>query len=770
MYHRIVLVARPRNGSASFSWRAKCALENLGHTVFWFDSNRHPQLFEEGHLRISELAQFLGTQKPDALVLADETQLGDADEKLARSLAPSMLIGALGDVKSCATDLDFAWPYAQGIVDETWHQTPIANTVAYSPRLLCLQGATDERIAALRSLAPIAKEAGLVLRCTGTGWPKEWHVDKSEWNWFAYTERSAVFELRFNDGAGAPEPELAVLAATDGLKVVEIAPAPNTAADITAAEQAITELAKEGIPREARRLPAAPSAKGNETPTTLEALLQAALSELEKPESGRRMLQGSDSPRCIVTILGYFGMGNYGDELILATLDKLIRRTVAGSTVIAVSENPDHTLAQRGIYALSLKDLVAVDRALAHASTALVVAGLLFDQGIRWTAGKAEAFTSTRVSDIPGIAAYASLAAANDTPVIFHGIGAGPLEVLDGRQLVKLMGKLGALFVPRDAATADLIQSCGVPESQIETGADTIFLMADETPITPEQESLTVAVSLREYENTPSDFVKRMAQTFDAVAAARPEASFALCVLDPSDKTLAQAVIDNMTNAKAARIVDYGSDLDALTVFLQSAQAGFSMRYHSALIMASANVPCVGMSYLPKVASLYHDLGISALLVPPDATAEQCSITLLAAIDNAPSWKSLLTEQCTPLKRRSRHSFDKLVETIEGVRASKATCVPTEFLLHTRPAPTRREAALRKKLTAAEHNAAQAREQLKAAQRALEEERSHSKTTLEKMRSSLTWRLGSVLLALPRAIRRTLARKTRTDGRPTGEN
>lgn len=770
MYHRIVLVARPLNGSASLSWRAKCALENLGHTVFWFDSNRHPQLFEEGCLRISELEQFLRTQKPDALVLADGTQIESADEKLARSLAPNMLIGALGDDKPSATGLDFAWPYAEGIVDEAWQQTPIANTVAYSPRLICLQDATDERIAALRSLAPVAKKAGLALRCTGTGWPREWHVDKGKWNWFAYTERSAAFELRFNDGAGAPDPELAAIAAADGLKVVEIASTPNAAADITAVEHAIAKLAEAGIPREARRLPAASSAKGDKIPAALETLLRSALEDLEKPECGHRMLQGSDSPRCIVTILGYFGMGNYGDELILATLDKLIRRTVAGSTVIAVSENPDHTLAQRGIYALSLKDLVAVDRALAHASAALVVAGLLFDQGIRWTAGKAEAFTSTRVSDIPGIAAYASLAAANDTPVVFHGIGAGPLEVLDGRQLVKLMGKLGALFVPRDAATADLIQSCGVPESQIETGADTIFLIAGEAPSAPEQESLTIAVSLREYENTPSDFANRIAQAFDAVAAARPEASFALCVLDPSDKTLAQAVIDNMTNAEAARIVDYGSDLDALTTFLQSAQAGFSMRYHSALIMASANVPCVGMSYLPKVASLYHDLGISTLLVSPNATAEQCSSTLLAAIDNAPSWKSLLAEQCTPLKTKSRHSFGKLVETIEGARVSKATCVPTEFLLHTRSAPTRREAALRKKLAAAEHNAAQAREQLKAAQRALEVERSHSKTTLEKMRSSLTWRLGSVLLALPRAIRRTLARKPRTGGRPTGDN
>lgn len=681
-----------------------------------------------------------------------------------------MLIGALGDGKPGVTGIDFAWPCAEGIVDETWRQTPIANTVAYSPRLICLQNATGERIATLRSLAPIAREAGLALRCTGTGWPKEWHVDKSEWNWFAYTERSAVFELRFNDGAGAPEPELAALAAADGLRAIGIASVPNTAADTTAAKQAVAELAKEGIPLEARRLPTAPSAKDDETPTTLEALLQAALSELEEPEPGCRVLQGSDSPRSIVTILGYFGMGNYGDELILATLDKLIRRTVAGSTVVAVSENPDHTLAQRGIYALSLKDLVAVDRAIAHASAALVVAGLLFDQGIRWTAGKAETFTSTRVSDIPGIAAYVSLAAANDAPVIFHGIGAGPLEVLDGRQLVKLMGKLGALFVPRDTATAELIQSCGVPEANIETGADTIFLIADEAPIAPEQESLTVAVSLREYENTPSDFVKRMAQTFDAVAAVRPEASFALCVLDPSDKTLAQAVIDNMANAKAARIVDYGSDLDALTVFLQSAQAGFSMRYHSALIMASANVPCVGMSYLPKVASLYHDLGISALLVPPNATAEQCSSTLLAAIDDVPSWKSLLAEQCTPLKRRSRHSFDRLVETIEGVRASKAKRIPAEFLLHTLPAPTRREAALRKKLATAERNAAQTREQLKAAQRALEEERSHSKAALEEMRSSLTWRLGSRLLALPRAIRRAFARKPHANGKPTGGN
>lgn len=385
------------------------------------------------------------------------------------------------------------------------------------------------------------------------------------------------------------------------------------------------------------------------------------------------------------------------------------------------------------------------------------MAGLLFDQGIRWTAGKAETFTSARVSDIPGITAYVSLAVANDTPVVFHGIGAGPLEVLDGRQLVKLMGKQGALFTPRDNETGDLIRSCGIPADQVIDGADTIFLTAGDAAEPPRNDTGRsaqpgpVAISLREYESTPVDFPARMARALDIVAAAHPDAHFAFCILDPGDRSLAENVIAAAACKQQCFIQDYGNDLLALTAFLQSARAGFSMRYHSALVMSATGIPCVGMDYLPKVASLYEDLHIADLLVPPTATAKQCAEALRSALESADTWRATLRDSVVPLQTASMHAFNLLLERIERVRLAKGGAIPAEFFPHTRPAPRRRAAGLEKSLAEAKAD----RDALKAECSKKDKEIANLRKQLEETRMSPKLSLHSVLGAVKRRLARS---------------
>lgn len=823
MYHRFILLANPLDGAASLSWRAKGALENLGHIVFWFTPERHPFLFEaakegeanesgqgnegaqgsqrgqggqdsegsEGNasagptlrVNLDSLAKFLERQQPDGLITADGVVLTDEQRTALQQLSPATVV----------LPLEHLTP--QPLVDQTYLTAPLANTIAYPPRLMCLEEATPQRIEALRQLEGTAKELKLPIRCLGSGWPQEWRIDPGVFHWLAYTSRSAVARIQFADNGPQPNANLEALAEADGAPIIVLGDSESESSATTTAE-ALRALVAEDLPREAQRFPRNTSAL--EDGATLEAELERTLARLvtltapEKPSAAEgaeeatpaapaatpaaSALPGTPSPRTIVSILGYFGMGNYGDEYILATLDERLRATVPGSSIVAISENPRHTLEQRGIYALSLKDIIAVDRALAFASAALVVAGLLFDQGIRWTAGKAEAFTSIRVSDIPGIAAYASLAAANDTPLIFHGIGAGPLEVLDGRQLVKLLGKQGALFTPRDQETADLLRSCGVPESQVIECADTIFLNTIEGEKRSAQQSVTpeetpekanagdegartttdnagtgtpnpdagtesghldsalspfVAISLREYENTPVDFPARMARTLDAVATAHPELAFTFCILDPGDLKLSQAVTNAMEHAEHCRIFEYDNNLDALTELLRSAQAGFSMRYHSALVMSAFGIPCVGMDYLPKVASLYADLGVRDLLVPPTATTEQCTTALLSALDDAATWRSKLAAGIAPLQAGSQRAFDLLLENIAATSPSKQGAIPQEFFLHTKPAPQRRQTSLEKQLTAAKDDAATTKKELAATKKKLKTARAKLATAKE---------------------------------------
>ena len=223
--------------------------------------------------------------------------------------------------------------------------------------------------------------------------------------------------------------------------------------DVTAAREALIAAVAEqhsgDAAFESRRLPV--DSQG----PFLDGSLLAALESVREQLAERGLMTGLPAPRTIVSVLGYVGMGNFGDEYILATVDRRLRELVCGCSIVAVGENPLHTLRERGIYSITLQDKRVLDRVLAASSAALVIAGLLFDQGIRWSIGKAELASSMPHTDIAGITAYVELAYMNDARPVLYGIGAGPLDVADGRSLVRLMGRLGALFLTRDEATAE---------------------------------------------------------------------------------------------------------------------------------------------------------------------------------------------------------------------------------------------------------------------------------------------------------------------------
>lgn len=383
------------------------------------------------------------------------------------------------------------------------------------------------------------KQGHTVFLFTPKMWPERFASDPT-FTHIAYSARSSAACVVFGDlGAGSQNAnapadarevkspadalltdETLVLVHTDGAKLACVGEglSPWRAErmdicekDVTAAREALIAAVAEqhsgDAAFESRRLPI--DSQG----PFLDGSLLAALESVREQLSERGLMAGLPAPRTIVSVLGYVGMGNFGDEYILATVDRRLRELIRGCSIVAVGENPLHTLRERGIYSITLQDKRVLDRVLAASSAALVIAGLLFDQGIRWSIGKAELASSMPHTDIAGIAAYVELAYMNDARPVLYGIGAGPLDVADGRSLVRLMGRLGALFLTRDEATAELVRSCRVRNEQVISLADCAFLgSASDTSFVDEwlaSEGIdpasrrVVAVSLREYENAP---------------------------------------------------------------------------------------------------------------------------------------------------------------------------------------------------------------------------------------------------------------------------
>lgn len=818
-YCKIVLAARMRAGVATPALRVKSALEAQGHTVFLFTPRMWPGLFSDaGRFKADMLARFFEVQRPDCLMVAEGLGASGLDIAAAHGVACGMLAATRTEAESSVAasegaPFDFAialsgrsmqledidgFDGAVGICapmpDEGYVRTPLANLVAFGPGVMCVQDATPERIAFFDALAADKRFAGSAVRCFGAGWPERFASDPT-FTHIAYSARSSAACVVFGDldegaqdadekvpndlrGGGAKAPadalltdEALVLVRADGAKLACVGEglSPWRAERMDICEKDITEAYEALIAAvadqrssdaafESRRLPV--DSQG----PFLDGSLLAALESVREQLSERGLMAGLPAPRTIVSVLGYVGMGNFGDEYILATVDRRLRELVCGSSIVAIGENPLHTLRERGIYSITLQDKRVLDRVLAASSAALVIAGLLFDQGIRWSIGKAELVSSMPHTDIAGIAAYVELAYMNDARPVLYGIGAGPLDVADGRSLVRLMGRLGALFLTRDEATAELIRSCRVRNEQVISLADRAFLgSASDTSFVDEwfaSEGIdpasrrVVAVSLREYENAPVDFAERVAAAISRVQAAHRDVVFTACILDSSDRALAERIGALLPAQAALRIFDAGERIEPVVDFLSRCSAGLSMRYHASLLLGSFCKPCVGLGYLPKVVSLYEDLGQTDTLLSMNAdTAE-----IIAALESVLAFDTqrafALTNRVSELRKKSGESESILLDAIASIAPAKRGEIPEELFLNRVANDIAEKDRLRAQIARERRSVEEARARCAEVER----ERDAARGEVEEFAHSYSYRVGSTLLTLPRKLREALSK------------
>ena len=818
IYCKIVLVARMGAGVATPVSCVKRAFEKQGHTVFLFTPALWPELFDEaGTFDAAALSRFFEVQRPDCLMLAEGIGACGLDAAASRGVAVGMLATARSEAeasvaKSSGAPFDFAITISgrslrleevdgfDGVVgacapaaDATYASTPIANLIAFGPGIMCLQDATPARVAFFDEMVADGRFGGAV-RCFGAGWPERFASDPT-FTHIAYSARSSAACVVFGDldkgaqdadekipndlqGGGGNAPadalltdETLVLVHADGAKLACVGEglSPWRAERMDICEKDITEAHEALIAAvadqrssdaafESRRLPV--DSQG----PFLDGSLLAALESVREQLSERGLMAGLPASRTIVSVLGYVGMGNFGDEYILATVDRRLRELICGCSIVAVGENPLHTLRERGIYSITLQDKRVLDRVLAASSAALVIAGLLFDQGIRWSIGKAELASSMPHTDIAGIAAYVELAYMNDARPVLYGIGAGPLDVADGRSLVRLMGRLGALFLTRDEATAELIRSCRVRNEQVISLADCAFLgSASDTSFVDEwfaSEGIdptsrrVVAVSLREYENAPADFAERVAAAISRVQAAHRDVVFTACILDSSDRALAERIGALLPAQAVLRIFDAGERIEPVVDFLSRCSAGLSMRYHASLLLGSFCKPCVGLGYLPKVVSLYEDLGQADTLLSMNAdTAE-----IIAALESVLAFDAqrafALTNRVSELRKKSGESESILLDAIASIAPAKRGEIPEELFLNCAASDIAEKDRLRAQIARERRSVEEARARCAEVER----ERDAARGEVEEYAHSYSYRVGSTLLTLPRKLREALSK------------
>jgi polysaccharide pyruvyl transferase CsaB len=310
-----------------------------------------------------------------------------------------------------------------------------------------------------------------------------------------------------------------------------------------------------------------------------------------------------------ILLSGYYGFGNTGDEAILASTVKALRKARPGLDIMVLSKDPEQTCTSYGVKAFQRMDIFQVGKAINQADLVVFGGGSLLQD----------------VTSLRSLIYYLSIIQLSHLlgkPVVVYANGIGPISSRIGRTLTRhTLSKAKAITV-RDAESKAELQRLGVP-LEIKVTADPAFLL-DPSPeeladsilkqhgIDPAKSIVWLA--LRQM-NLPPWLMDHLA---DLVVWLRQEGyEPGFLAMQERDLAVAHDLNRRLVSANAGPLgTVWGiSPEDALSL-LGKAEYCLGMRLHTLILSARAGVPFMGIEIDPKIGAFCRSAGCPVLPNP----------------------------------------------------------------------------------------------------------------------------------------------------------
>lgn len=311
-----------------------------------------------------------------------------------------------------------------------------------------------------------------------------------------------------------------------------------------------------------------------------------------------------------ITLSGYYGFKNAGDEAVLAGIIKALRAQPGGDSldIDVLSIDLDETTSTHHVDASHRYKLGALLKSIAKTDLLLSGGGSLLQD----------------VTSAHGIFYYVGvvrLAQMLGKKTMFIGQGIGPLNLPRSRKLVAgVANRLNAVTV-RDPESLALLKEIGVTRPPLEVTADPALLLPTEgLPSTPGK----ILFSLRPWHTGTADLTDRLV---DATAALGPSINIETLSMqpeidDPVMTDFAKRSIDRGGSTPSTAAVGDADRLPRIIDALSSAELVVGMRLHALILAAGAGVPSLALSYDPKVRSFMQFSGQEDAVVDVDSATD----------------------------------------------------------------------------------------------------------------------------------------------------
>lgn len=324
-------------------------------------------------------------------------------------------------------------------------------------------------------------------------------------------------------------------------------------------------------------------------------------------------------PKPQLVLVGNFGAGNFGDELILAgflqrlknpkfclqlnsacapaKLPKLTQAQItilAAKPILAEAIHPDQNLnfvpqLPAGLRSLSRWNWFSTYRAFRKANVIIFPGGGLFTDFESWHA--------ILIWSLPVL-----LAKILGKPICFYGQSVGPVHSTLAQKILRKILPWGNLWEVRDKQSVTELQKLKVPMQKIVCAQDSaLHLITQNIPKSPKypKSPRKILLALRNFPQASSQFWAELAQVLRFLA--QQQIQFTFVNFGQGDLEFLQEFWQKQKLNLAPKFFTLPCTLPEFFSKLRSFDLVLGIRLHSLISARLVGVPSVGFAYAPKV-------------------------------------------------------------------------------------------------------------------------------------------------------------------------
>lgn len=319
-----------------------------------------------------------------------------------------------------------------------------------------------------------------------------------------------------------------------------------------------------------------------------------------------------------IGIVGNYGNDNNGDEAILFSIILQLERTfnISREDISVFSNNPGQTSARYGVHSYPLYyKSNNIYRTFYHTFQKNKKRVARLDLLIIGGGGILMDFYR-REAHLYG--SYAMMAKLSKVPFIIYGCGAGPINTVIGRFLIRRMCRHASNVSVRDPESKKLLNDIGVKKEIHVIGDPALALYQPREEYNESPKEVAVScVPMYNKNYWPygdvdkyEEYVSGMARNLDRLIEKEDVNITFFATKYPQDVCVTKDIQEKMRHRKRTKIIDENLQPQKLLEFESRFDTIIGTRLHSLIVATCSATPIVGIAYHPKVANFMKLIGV----------------------------------------------------------------------------------------------------------------------------------------------------------------